>query len=454
MTLLVLGIDGAAREYVEEATERGLMPNFSQVLEDGAFGEMKSTVPPITIPAWVSMFSGLEPDKFDTFHHTELEEGEQRTVDQERWKGKMVWDILEARFGLNSVPGFSPVRPIEGYAVEGLPMAEDPDTYPENLDEELPPLEYPSYAEKQGENKREAFKQIFQKKRQVFKETPKDVDVKIEVYHLPDRTGHAAENRDQILETYGLMDEVIGERIKEHDDILFVSDHGFKHVERGFYPNTVLRDGGYLENERKTKSNLKDTVQRLVAPLAGTSLRPLLKSLKSVTESTTDLELGPGSTGIQDVDLKSSSAYTYRSGAASYADINIKDRSQISEIAELLRSQDCVEWVLRGEEVYDEPEKMPELVLKTESNTSTGSSLFPKPAIPTDSFVHSDTGIVAAYGESFRPGDIDQAEIVDVAPTIATYLGQEIDCDGEALDIFSREFEARKVGEELSNIDI
>ncbi|MFB6213213.1 MAG: alkaline phosphatase family protein [Candidatus Nanohaloarchaea archaeon] len=452
MTLLVLGIDGAVREYVEEAIDRGLMPNMENLIDEGFFGDMKSTVPPVTIPAWVSIFSGQRPDRFDTYHLTELDEDRERfTAPSERWRGDMVWDRIDGRFGLNSVPGNSPVWPLDGYAVEGLPMAEDPGVYPGSLREKLPPLEYPDHGDvPDGEQKREVFRQIFEKKKRVFSETPDDVDVKIEIYHLPDRMGHAADRKSHILEAYGMMDEVIGQKIEEYDNILAISDHGFKQVERCFYPNAWLRDNGYLELEQQGSAtrDRKEKIQRIAKILADTPLRPLLKKMNDLVSSSTGVELSPDSTGIEDIDFDRTEAFSYRAGSLSYADININHEVVQGKEAGELRQQlkkgleqvDGVEKVWLAEEIYEEPENMPELVVKTAENVATGSAIFPEQFLSNDAFVHSDTGIVAASGPAFREGQLEEVEIIDVAPTIAEYLGQELACDGEPLDVFREGF--------------
>ncbi|MFB6193353.1 MAG: alkaline phosphatase family protein, partial [Candidatus Nanohaloarchaea archaeon] len=448
MTLLVLGIDGAVREYVEEAIDRGLMPNMENLIEEGVFGDMKSTVPPVTIPAWVSIFSGQRPDRFDTYHLTELDEDRERfTAPSERWRGDMVWDRIDGRFGLNSVPGNSPVWPLDGYAVEGLPMAEDPGVYPETLEDELPELDYPDHGEaSSASERRDAFRRIFEKKRQVFSETPDDVDVRVEVYHLPDRMGHAADSREQILETYGMMDEVVGKKLEKYDDVLIISDHGFKQVEKCFYPNAWLRDNGYLELEEGGSSrDLRERLQSFAARLADTPLRPLLKKANDIVSSETNVELSPDSTGVEYIDFERTTAYSYRGGSISYADININHENVQPEEVESLKRDikegmgevEGVDKIWLSEDLYEETDNMPEIVIKMQQNVSTGSAIFPEQFLSNDAFVHSDTGIVAALGPSFRAGGIEEAKIIDVAPTIAYYLGQELDCDGEALDIFS-----------------
>ncbi len=469
MTLLVFGMDGAVREYVEKAIERGLMPNTEKLIEEGAFGDMKSCTPPVTIPAWVSMFSGLDPDKFDTYQMTELQEGEIKSVSRDRWKGRMLWDRLDGSFGLINVPGTSPPWRVKGYVYEGFPMVTDPSVLPEELEEELHErfgfdFEEPG-SKSTRERRRNAYHRNFEKRREIFDAIDREVDVRIEVYQLTDTAAHRSATLDKVLEAYEKVDKALGSRMEEYDDVLLVSDHGFTQVDSYFYINTWLQENGYLMEEGKEETGLdwRQRLQELLTPLAESRLRPYLKKLNDLMSSKADVDLAPKGKGPESIDFSSSRAYSYRGGSTNYADINVNsevvdDREAIvQELASRLSSIEEVEEVWEAEEIYAEPGQMPELVVKTRDDVGIGMALFPKVFLGTDAFIHSDTGIVGAIGPSFRSGGIEGAEIVDVATTVARYLGQELEgTDGEPLDIFREGFEPVEVEEteELESVDV
>ncbi|MFT4867548.1 MAG: putative AlkP superfamily phosphohydrolase/phosphomutase [Candidatus Nanohaloarchaea archaeon] len=477
MTLLVFGMDGAVEEWVDEAIDRGLMPNLEKFREQGCFGKMDSTTPPITIPAWVSMFSGLQPDKFDTYHMTEMNPDYSRSsITSSRWQGEMLWDKLEGEFGLINVPGTSPLWPVNGYVFEGFPMVEDPSVYPESLKEKLPEFDF---VEKDGqatrERRRQAFFTNFHKRKEIFDKIDEDADVRIEVYQLTDTTAHRSKNLDQIMEAYEEVDKVLGKRMEEYDDILLVSDHGFTHIDKMFYVNTWLENRGLLNQktgsddseEDKSSRTLMDRIQKLLSPLAETRLRPVLKLGNDLLNSTAGVDFSPGRKGVNHIDFENTKAFSFRGGGNNHGDINLNDEKfekgvemdrekVLDRIENELREEEFIAEVWRREDLYDEPENMPEIVFKTTEDTGVGSSLFTKELFKTDAFIHSETGIVGARGKSFKQGRAPRSELVDVAPTIAHYIGQELDVDGEVIDIFAEDFEPEKPSstENLNDLDI
>ena len=58
--LLVIGLDCASPELVFEEFREDL-PNLSKMVENGLYGTLKTCMPPITIPAWMVMFTGKKP---------------------------------------------------------------------------------------------------------------------------------------------------------------------------------------------------------------------------------------------------------------------------------------------------------------------------------------------------------------------------------------------------------
>jgi predicted AlkP superfamily phosphohydrolase/phosphomutase len=129
-------------------------------------------------------------------------------------------------------------------------------------------------------------------------------------------------------------------------------------------------------------------------------------------------------------------------------------RSKAEEIAEKLSSEGCVDEVWLREELYDEPEEMPDVVFKVAEDTGVGVSLFSKAEFGTDTYVHSETGIVGALGPSFREGKVS-GQLADVTPTVAEYLGQDMECDGTSLKLFSEGFEpSEPEGDELSGVEV
>ena len=59
----MIGIDGATWERITPWAEEGKLPTFKLMIENGAWGKLKSTIPPISPAAWTSIYTGLKPTK-------------------------------------------------------------------------------------------------------------------------------------------------------------------------------------------------------------------------------------------------------------------------------------------------------------------------------------------------------------------------------------------------------
>src|SRR5215813_11596550 len=60
MKLAVLGLDCAAPQLVFDQFRRDL-PHLAALMDGGLHGELESTHPPITVPAWSCMMSSRDP---------------------------------------------------------------------------------------------------------------------------------------------------------------------------------------------------------------------------------------------------------------------------------------------------------------------------------------------------------------------------------------------------------
>ena len=64
--VLIIGWDCAAPELVFEAF-RDDMPHTRRLMEEGIYGELESTIPPITVPAWMCMMTSRDPGELGIY---------------------------------------------------------------------------------------------------------------------------------------------------------------------------------------------------------------------------------------------------------------------------------------------------------------------------------------------------------------------------------------------------
>ena len=58
--IFVIGLDCAEPTLVFDRWQEYL-PNFRRLMEGGTYGELTSSIPAITVPAWASMMSSKDP---------------------------------------------------------------------------------------------------------------------------------------------------------------------------------------------------------------------------------------------------------------------------------------------------------------------------------------------------------------------------------------------------------
>jgi predicted AlkP superfamily phosphohydrolase/phosphomutase len=73
--VLIIGWDGATFDLIEPWVAQGKLPNIAAVLENGAHGELRSTLPPMTFPAWSSFMTGKNPAKHGIYDFTRQRPG-------------------------------------------------------------------------------------------------------------------------------------------------------------------------------------------------------------------------------------------------------------------------------------------------------------------------------------------------------------------------------------------
>ena len=142
--VLVIGLDCAAPRFVFGA-DRFHLPNLQALAANGCWGLLRSTDPPITVPAWASMLSSKDPGTLGCYgfrNRRDRTYAEMTTADSTAIREPRVWDIL-SRHGLRSVvvgvPQTYPPRPLNGCLVSGFlaPNTEVAFTYPKSLKREI-----------------------------------------------------------------------------------------------------------------------------------------------------------------------------------------------------------------------------------------------------------------------------------------------------------------------------
>ncbi|MGB2705437.1 MAG: alkaline phosphatase family protein [Candidatus Omnitrophota bacterium] len=118
----VIGLDGATFEIIMPMVKSGKLPNFARLIKEGAYGPLKSAMPPITPCAWTSFGTGKDPSKHGLYDFN-LHEGDpekKKSANRSLVRAKSLWQLLtEAgkRSVVIDVPLTYPPEEIDGVLI-------------------------------------------------------------------------------------------------------------------------------------------------------------------------------------------------------------------------------------------------------------------------------------------------------------------------------------------------
>ncbi len=278
--VLVVGWDSAPPREVFE-TWAPEMPNLQRLMSQGCWGNLRSSDPPITVPAWASMLSSRNPGQlgFYGFRNRRIGEYEGKWIATARsLKVDRVWDLI-SRAGKRScvfnVPQTFPLKPVNGAMISCFltPSTDSEYTYPRSLKPQIEKaadgymIDVDNF---RTDDKEWLLDQIYQMTEKRFKVarfllTEQDPwDFFMMVYMGSDRIQHGfwkftdpehrkyeAGNKFEncLREYYHLLDDQLGqlcEMAGPDATVLVVSDHGAKRMEGSLNVNDWLIQQGLL----------------------------------------------------------------------------------------------------------------------------------------------------------------------------------------------------------------
>jgi predicted AlkP superfamily phosphohydrolase/phosphomutase len=281
--VIVVGIDGASPNLLNEMFEQGLLPHLREIRQRGVSGTLLSTHHPITPAAWTSIITGLGPGMHGLFDFRRRVCGsfDVKVLKGKDRDGETIWHLLvEAGYsvGVWNVPMTFPPERVRGFWVSGM---DTPDqklcfTYPSSLTTWLDRRtggylidvgqgasteeEYVEEILHLQRIHRQAFESLLQRYQPdaclgVFTTTDriqhafwKYLDPEQEAYHSP----RAAVFRESVRKCYEDIDDFLGFLLEEYVGkqgavLIVVSDHGFGPLYKDVYLNQWLADQGYLK---------------------------------------------------------------------------------------------------------------------------------------------------------------------------------------------------------------
>lgn len=514
---VIIGLDGATFDVIDPLIEEGFLPNIKMLKDNGAYGKMESTIPPVTAPAWVSMATGKNPGKTGVFDFLNLKDKSSYiAVSSNVFAGSAYWDYLNKagyKIGILNYPVLYPPYQIEGFMVSGLgAFVKDEFCYPSALKDELDRITN-GYEIMLSPNKAKyvEHEKRFVKDMEIFIEKRikavrylmenKVWDLFIVVFSAPDilqhylwkfwdtdtseiETGKKKTLRKAFCNLWNQVDQGIGEILKiipAKTNVFIVSDHGAGPQKGIFYPNTWLKEKGYLKlktGNNKTfsfKNSTKTFAKGVLGWVDNKFGSDLRFYFSKFTTKDTNFTAG--------FDLDNSVAYAAKHSTISVAGIRIVPQGNkkaiirekiIEDLKQLSNEEGLKIDIWKSEEIYKGSyvDTFPDLIFSInnfeyairEKVIGEDIHIRDQQARKTISGCHRLNGIFIASGPEIRHINIE-AKIYDVAPTVLHIMGEQIpdDMDGKVLEeifeldshVLSRkiEFRAPFAGSSLGNED-
>ena len=485
--VMVIGLDGATWDLLKPWAAEGALPTVKKLMENGVWGTLESTIPPVTGPAWTSFSTGKNPGKHGVFDFVKIENNSLRLCQSKDVRSETIWDILSKR-GLKSVViglplSFPPSSDFNGVMVSDF-------LYPRK---EIAPKSKTGYIEnyrvfpnlllmgtpadllddmvETAKSQVEAAKELFVRETWDFyffyffatdgvahhfwkdmRDTTTRGQAAKGIFHIADEFLH------------WVLDEMDAE-----DTLLIMSDHGFADCPFKINLNNIFMEKGLLRTQGRDTSEDATLGKHIVEKFGkrrATALRKSLLSLSSYRRAKhiprrifEGLFGGAKADHNARIDFDGSKVFVATSESMSVYVGEMEGAKRagiVEEIVETLREleyrgQRVFKEVLLKDGVYSGPftESSPDILLIPNGfyiSSVLGDDVygeFDKGAW------HDLRGVFLAYGSNIKTSsqELSKLKIYDIAPTILHMFGLPIpkDMDGQVLrEIFDEKSDLAK----------
>lgn len=483
--LLVFAPDGADLHYIRQGVEQGRLPHLARLMAKGVWGPLRSTMPPVSCPAWPSLYTGKNPGRLGLYQFQHLKSGTYRTtLSDTRVPDARLWEILSDSaytVGVVCMPLTWPPDPINGTMVSPLHARSDEFYYPPEarleIESRIGRLEYLLSQEPRDQLNVEtvlASHVTLERNRLTLARAVLErgaCDFFMCGFNV-DRVHHYVAETDHILKFYAHLDALLGEVLEmtQPDNVMVVSDHGGGPFKGRFRVNRWLIDQGYLRSDSGAGLPLHIRLarhlpmERIRLALNMLGLRRLSHRLVRDRRVRAQLRHAVAPLyhdAVSNIDWARTLAF---SPVNNTIFINLKGRQPRGsvlprdydavrqEITARLRSArhpetgEPVPFVVRlREEVYNGPHlhEMPDVVFFSpdyESSTTFGPHPFTGlEASGPRRGQHRLDGIFIARGQDIsHQANMPDLSVLDITPTALHLMGAPIpdDVDGHVLDIY------------------
>jgi len=489
MRTVLFGVDGLTFRVLHPLIERGDLPNFRMLQENGCEAILESKYPPVTSAAWTLISTGMKPalhGVYDFWEYEEESSGVERKarVQTHRKGSKAIWNILSEynkRVLVINVPITYPPEAVNGVMVSGYgtPSSDGNFTYPVNFKEEL----YRAVPDYMIDLDHEAMfsMKLTGKPDPLIDATLRMSERRIQLtlylmkekawdfcyvaFVGADRLQHPLWDDIMSLETrameyfrqldYGLG--LILEQLGPEDNLFVVSDHGFQGATHFFDINEYMYSKGLLKLNSGNKHRQASRYSTVKHTLRQAGLLPVARRAKRLLKKTGAIHEYVGDVFqpvLTDADWEQTKAFVPSMSGflGGYADIFLDHdlgEATLVQLCDDLKSlrhprtkQPLIDAIYTTEVFGKGPYAPREphfLLLPTDGITfrvNLGNTHLWDEANTTRGTHHKD-GVLYAYGRGIKQGfKAPNAELYDIVPTIlhSMDLPFPVQFDGRVLD--------------------
>jgi predicted AlkP superfamily phosphohydrolase/phosphomutase len=445
MKILVIGLDSASPEIL--FTDERLQ-NIRRIMEIGCYGRLESVVPPEAVPAWMCMATSQDPGSLDVFgYHNRIDRtyGGLETADSLSFKEITIWDHLAGagkRSIIIGVPPSYPPRETKGISVVDVfstPPNSNSIASPAEVMDEIIDLvgEYPANVKDFHASDEERLRdQIFTLSGKQFElvrhflETKEwdyfqFVDTGLDLiqrrfwqFFDPQHRLYKPDNpfKDVIPDYYLFLDEQIGQILEllTDDTIVLVLSSNSAHK----------MDGGFCVNEWLIKEGLLvlNEYPQEITPFDQLNVNWEKTKVWAEGDGYSRIVLNVSGREPQGI-LKPEDCISFRDELKVSLEALVDDKGQPMGVS-----------VFKPEEIYQNLHNVvPDLIVNFgdswRSISDVGYNKFHVPGNPpiSDGCYHNHFGaFVLAASNNPLSGEIQNAQLLDIAPTLIDLGGYEI----------------------------
>lgn len=487
---LVIGLDGATFTVLDPMIDEGNMPNVAELMDIGISGELSSTMPPVTGPAWLSLARGESPGETGIYgfiqNDPETDAYNFKYLEGASYQGRSIWDHLSESnhtVGVVDYPTLAEPYQVNGFMICGGLGSAGHRCYPDSIGDDLSGFEKPDGHLDLRDERYEDLSVFFDDIMENFRRRKRIALYALESYdwefcwtviqetdwfqHLMwkcfDNNHHEADTvsdaeREMFRTFWREVDEFVGdclELIDGETNVILQSDHGFGPMEdRSFRLNTWLKQEGYLTPKSASglQWRLKKSARRTLSSLA--SAVRLQEWAPSVfhwgRDKTASMAIQFGAIDLDETKVfepghigSMGGLYINEDALDSGEDVDTICQEVTEKLSTFAAQRDIDLRVYRPEEFYGHATaNAPDLIVRIpgwqiEDGGWDESIIDDRPErLDHQNGSHRVPGILVASGPDFESGTIDSARVWDLAPTLLHLYGLPVPdvMDGRVLE--------------------